>query len=224
MDGSPRAYHENNIGIEYSVNGKIEKTGKWSPKVIVCDSDGNPVKQGPNDPYPGYYISKTTLEIDTTNYSESDYRRYVNSDSIPYFVLPGCRKVYTITGIDSCICCEYAELGVKLGDIGLVVNLDSQKSCFAIFADAGPSTIIGEGSLYLANQIGFKLVTNNNGKIIEGPGNSEKFLYIVFPNSGLEYYKEISIDLINKIGDEQVSKLGGKQNVIDSITRCLNKN
>ncbi len=223
MDGSPRAYHENDIGIENAVNGK--KDGKWSPNVIVCDSDGNPVKQGPNDLNPGYYISKTTLEIDTTNYSVSNYRRYVNSENIPFLVLPGCSNKKIIEGKDTCLMYEYSKFGVKLGNIGLVVNLKSKESCFAIFADEGPSTIIGEGSIYLAKEIGLKIDTNRNGKgKYEINVVNETILYIVFPNSGLEYYDKLSIELIDKIGKEQVSKFGGKQNVIDSVISCLNKN
>src|SRR5215207_8988235 len=62
-DGSPRAYNEANTGLLHNDNGRNKNTGVWFA-VVTSDAQGkNPVKQGPNDPFPGNYISITSLEI-----------------------------------------------------------------------------------------------------------------------------------------------------------------
>ncbi|MBX9853825.1 MAG: glycoside hydrolase family 75 protein [Cytophagaceae bacterium] len=178
-DGSPRAYHADSTkGLD-----KLKyagKPGNWNS--IVTDNgkkDGMPVIQTKDDPAPGYYVSTTSLE--DKNKKVTDPRRYVNSEEIAYFVLP-------------------KELNdkVKLGDIALVYNEANGKSCYAIFADTGPANRIGEGSIYLAEQLGVKSNPQTGG--IEG-----EILYVIFEGSGKGI--PLSNDEIEKTGQKNLTEI-----------------
>src|ERR1700741_4332178 len=57
-DGSPRAYGPNNSGLDYTANAG--STGNWYG--VVADASGqNPIQQTASDPYPGMYVSTTSL-------------------------------------------------------------------------------------------------------------------------------------------------------------------
>lgn len=156
-DGAPDAYHPDDIGQDYLANAGYP--GNWW--ALVTDtgaSDGTPVVQGPADPNPGYYISMTALE-DTTK-ALTDTHRYVNSNEVPFFVLPFDQRG-----------------GARLGDLGLVVNRANGQRSYAIFADLGPSGHIGEGSIALAEALGIDSDPRHGGT---GGG----VIYLVFPGSG----------------------------------------
>lgn len=133
-DGSPRAYHiEPGKGLDYI--GNAGKPGNWW--ALVTDTGkpgGKPIVQGPADPAPGFYVSTTSL-VDRSK-ERTDPRRYVDSEAIPFFVLPADRR-----------------FGAALGDFALVVNPAKGCSCGAIFADIGPKGKIGEGSIALAEAL-----------------------------------------------------------------------
>lgn len=179
-DGSPRAYHPNNTGTLHNDNGRDVKTGKW---FAVVTENGVPVVQNSNDPFPGYYLSTTSLEL--KNYPPRDYRRYINADSIPYVVLPGGKQA------------EYRKMHMKLGDMALVYNTANNKYCYAVFADVGPGKIIGEGSLKLAQELGLPMYFNSKGRVRGGEDNGQ-ILYILFPGSGNKNATEITIPYINQ--------------------------
>ena len=131
-DGSPRAYHpQPGLGLDNLANAG--RPGNWWG--IVTDENGNPVVQGKADPAEGYYVSTTSLQDKRKNIT--DPNRYVNSELIPYFVLP-----------------QDIGIPVGLGDLGYAVNTVSKKSSGCIFADFCPPGMIGEGSIALADAIG----------------------------------------------------------------------
>lgn len=180
-DGSPRAYHPQNKGLDDLAYAG--STGNWW--ALVTDNgekSGNPIIQGSDDPYPGYYISTTSLN--DRRYALDDPKRYVNSEKVPYFVLPP--EIIEITG-------------TELGDIAYVYNQRNGKGCFAIFADTGPRNKLGEGSMYLAEQLG---IPNNP----RSGGQDADVLYLVFPFSGNRQPR--SIKEINSIGDALMKKAG----------------
>lgn len=186
-DGSPRAYHPKNIGIdELSYAGR---PGNWW--ALVTDDSGEPLIQGEDQPYPGYYISTTSLVY--PGFKDEDPLRYVNSEVIPYFVLPS-DLLY--------------ETGTTLGDIGYVYNIRNGKGCFAIYADTGSEGKIGEGSMYLAKQLGI----NDNPRT---GGQADDVLYIIFPYSG--YKQPLSIDKINTLG----KKLQEKSRMQEFLEACF---
>ncbi|MBA3651272.1 MAG: hypothetical protein H0W66_07295 [Chthoniobacterales bacterium] len=92
-----------------------------------------------------------------------DPRRYVDSESIPYIVLPGGKLG-----------------GAKLGDYALVINTRTKDRVKAIVADSGPKNKLGEASIATAEAL--------LGKSKSSPktgGTDEKIIrYIVFPGSG----------------------------------------
>ena len=189
-DGSPRAYHPQNKGLDELRYAGY--TGNWW--ALATDNDqpsGNPIIQGENDPYPGYYVSMTSLG--DRRYKNSDPRRYVDAEKIPYFVLP--LQVAQQTG-------------AKVGDLGYVYNKKNRKGAFAIFADVGGNDKIGEGSIYLANLLGI----NANPKT---GGQENDVIYMVFPFSGNGQPR--TIEEIGKIGKKLMDDAHG----FDFIKFCV---
>lgn len=152
-DGAPNAYHPDNIGLDDLINAGTP--AHWDG--IMTNGEGQPIVQGPNDPYPGYYVSCTSLSDRTK--AASDPTRYVDATKIPYVVLP--RWVAD-------------QGGARLGDFVYVVNLANGKSSYAIFADIGT---LGEGSVALANNLGIWSDAREGGR-------RGGVLYLVFPGSG----------------------------------------
>lgn len=133
-DGSPRAYAPRGsglIGLDVLSDAGIPGNGYG----VARDEHGNFAIQGPSGPCPGYYVSTTSL-IDPTKVA-TDPRRYVNSERVPFFVLPGVPS-----------------LGARLGQVGMLFRTDTGDSSAAIYADVGPSSQLGEGSINLATNLG----------------------------------------------------------------------
>jgi len=82
-DGAPNAYHPDNTGLDDLANAGTP--GRWEG--LAKDADGEPIIQGPNDPFPGYYISATALADRSKPFN--DPNRYVDASKIPFVVLPG---------------------------------------------------------------------------------------------------------------------------------------
>ncbi|MEE8575110.1 MAG: glycoside hydrolase family 75 protein [Thermodesulfobacteriota bacterium] len=156
-DGAPNAYHPEDIGTD-----RLRSAGRsghwWALATDTGKTNGTPVIQGPGDPYPGYYVSMTALS--NPAYPEQSTFHYVNSNFIPYFVLPGGSSA-----------------GARLGDLGVVYNTKNRKLMTAIYADIGPKDKIGEGSIYLATNTGV-------GSNPRQGGAEDGILYLVFPGSG----------------------------------------
>lgn len=179
-DGSPRAYHPTNnaIALDFKANG--------FPFAMV-HVNGKPHIQGPDDPAPGFYVSMTSLE-DTTK-AVTDPRRYVNSEEIPYIVLPPVLK---------------GNGKAKLGDLAVVINKKKGKSAFAIFADIGPKTKLGEGSIALAAALDVKKNPKTGGPVVD-------LIYVIFPGSGNG--KPRSLEEIRSGGEAALVDFGGMEQV-----------
>jgi hypothetical protein len=119
-DGAPNAYHPEDKGLDFLKHAG--KPGDW--QALVTDNRGQPVIQGPHDPYPGYYISQTSL-FDKTKL-RTDLARYVNALAIPYIVLPAEPELQESGG-------------ARPGDFAAVINARNRRMAFAIFADQGPT-------------------------------------------------------------------------------------
>jgi len=89
---------------------------------------------------------------------------YVNAREIPYYVLPGNWKNVT-------------EVNCKLGDIAKLSYKD--KSVYAIYADVGPTKIIGEASIAAVEALGHN--PWKDGKIVSGI--SHGVTYEIIPGS-----------------------------------------
>ena len=147
-DGAYRAYHpDGQPGLDYL--GNAGTPGNWWALVTTNGKpNGNPVIQSASDPAPGFYISTTSLQDPSKD--ASDPRRYVDSESINFFVLPG-----------------RLGLGAKLGDFGVVIRPANNDYDYAIFADVGPAAKIGEGSIALAAALGLPASPKNGGRAME---------------------------------------------------------
>ena len=155
-DGAPNAYHPDNSGLDDLSNAGTP--GSWQG--LAKDADGQPFIQGPNDPFPGYYVSTTALA--DRSKPVNDPTRYVDASRIPFVVLPG--------GLSR-------QLGARPGDFAVVFNLRNSKSSYAIFGDVGPYDRIGEGSMALAENLGIRSDARNGGA-------RRGIVYLVFPGSG----------------------------------------
>jgi Fungal chitosanase of glycosyl hydrolase group 75 len=155
-DGAPNTYHPDNIGLDDLSNAGAP--GFW--EALAQDANGDPYIQGPDDPFPGYYVSTTALTDGTK--ALRDPARYVDASKIPYIVLP--------TGLKE-------HVAARLGDFAVVFNLQNLRCSPAIFADTGPTDRIGEGSIALAENLGLWPDARNGG-------TARGILYLVFPGSG----------------------------------------
>jgi hypothetical protein len=161
-DGAYRAYKIRNKGLDLDDNGKspAKPSGKWVG--VVTDGNGDPVVQKAGDPAPGFLVSTTSLQDRTR--ARTDPLRYVDSEKVPYIVLPG--------GV----------LGrAGLGDYAIIVNTRTGKLAHAIAADAGPRAKIGEASMAAARTL---LGDDEKFWSPRSGGTDEKIMrYIVFPGS-----------------------------------------
>jgi hypothetical protein len=179
-DGAPNAYSPDDTGLDDLANAGTP--AHWEG--IVADRDGNPLIQQGSDPFPGYYISCTSLADKSKTFT--DPRRYVDASKIPYVVLPH----------------ELADRGgARLGDFAVILNLRNGKSSFAIYADIGA---IGEGSVALADAVGIRSDARRGGA-------ADGILYLLFPGSG--NLQPRSLDEIQSEGEKLLTDLGGMKNL-----------
>ena len=184
-DGAPNAYNAKNTGLDDLSNAG--SPGHWDG--IVSNRDGEPFVQGPDDPFPGFYVSQTSLfdwgkEI-------TDPTRYVDASKIPYIVLPG----------------ELShQFGARLGDFAVVMNLRRGTVANAIFADIGT---LGEGSIALADKIGIWSDAREGG-------TRGGILYLVYPGSGDRHPH--SLDEINAETAKIFQQWGGMERLTACAT------
>lgn len=126
-----------------------------------CDADGSPRATVID---PGCGNVATSLSKDSGWNGSSVF---VNSETIPYIVLPlnfGKEAMAGIVPALGCLC------HVRYG----------KYSCFALYADEGPETLIGEGSIALMEALGGNPWNEEHTKIVCGlPAGVE---YTVFPS------------------------------------------
>ena len=156
-DGAPRAYGPNNSGMDNT--GNAGKPGNWwalATTAPQCGPSGTPLLQQNDDPAPGFYVSKTTME--NTAFTCRKQRRYVNSDAISYVALP--RAVATIVGNQG-----------KLA----VVQRGAFGPAFAVHADQAPAFGVGEGSMELARAVGLNPDPRSGGTA------TRELLFVILP-------------------------------------------
>ena len=180
-DGAYRAYHPVSAkGLDNL--GNAGRPGNWW--ALVTDSgeaSGNPLTQKDTDPAPGYYISTTSLQDGSK--SRTDPRRYVDSESIPYIVLP-----------------SNGRFGAGKGDLAVAIHVEDGRCCGAVFADVGPRDKIGEGSIALADALG---IPSNPRK----GGIDQGIAYVVFPGSSAGWPK--SAETVKRNAEARFAEWGG---------------
>jgi hypothetical protein len=138
VDGAPNAYGppgkqalDTPLDAHYLNRADKEIVG------YLIDEHNRPILQGPNDPFPGYYISQTAF-TDIENQNERDPRRYVDARKINYVVRGDVAR----------------RRGVRVGDFVSVYSKRTRKGVFAIVGDTGNPTG-DEGSLHLLQDLGY---------------------------------------------------------------------
>ena len=193
-DGAPNAYHpDDEPGLDALANAG--RPGHWWG--LATDPRGKPFVQRHGDPYPGFYVSKTTLVDDAVGDIAAP-RRYVDARNVPYVVLPGGHKAEK----------ALEGLGAKPGDLAVVYNIRTRKMAAAVWAETGPSDKLGEGSIKLAEMLGYQNTSPRTG----GTTLPEN-LYMVFPGTSLGFPHDLE-----KIKDgvsDLLSIWGGEERVKD---------
>lgn len=179
-DGAPNAYNAENTGLDDLSNAG--EPGHWDG--VLQDPEGNPLVQGPDDPFPGYYISCTALSDWTKD--RFDPTRFVDATKIPYIALPGDLARAT---------------GARLGDLAAVYNARNGKYSYAIFADIGA---LGEGSIALADNLGLWSDARRGGAW-------GGIVYVVFPGSG--NHRPKPVDEINSLTGDLFQTWGGADEI-----------
>ena len=138
VDGAPNAYGPpGKPALDILLDAHYLNRADQPIVGYLLDNKHRPVLQGPNDPFPGYYISQTAY-TDVNNDDERDPRQYLDARNINYVVRG-----------------DYARRhGVQLGDFVAVYSRRTHKSVFAIVGDAGNPTG-DEGSLHLLQDLGY---------------------------------------------------------------------
>jgi hypothetical protein len=172
VDGAPTAYHpptpQSRFGSppglddlrNAGVPGGPGQPGRWW--ALAIQPNGFPCIQGPDDPAPGFYVSKTALA--NRSHRQCDPRHYVDATQVPYVVLPP-----NVLAVGR----------ARVGDFAAVHNRLNGQTAFAIFADVGPLGRIGEGSVALAQALGIPA----RGMPIHG-GQNHAVCYLIFAGSG----------------------------------------
>jgi hypothetical protein len=154
VDGAPNAYGpRGKPTLDYELNAHVggKSSGAVVGYIMVTDPSNPhrriPAVQGPNDPFPGHYISTTAFQ-DSLNSNRLDPRKYVDSSKINYVVRGR----------------EAEDHGVHLGDFVAVHSLRNNTSVFGIVGDSGNSTG-AEGSLALLQALGYPFTTGKTGSV-----------------------------------------------------------
>jgi hypothetical protein len=147
QNGKPAAYKEDNSGTELLtnggmdiVNGKVVCAEEWARDIVILDDDNEPKV------FPGRIIaSKTWYQY--PGKLEDDPTAYVDSETIPYIVVPPVIIQNTA--------------GVVRGCKARVTWQDNSVDC--VVADCGPFNKIGELSIAAARAIGLPSNPKNGG-------------------------------------------------------------
>jgi hypothetical protein len=157
-DGAPNAYHPSGWrGLDTLSHAGSD--GRWW--ALVVDEEGKPVIQK-SGPFKGYYVSQTWLSREDDRYPESDPRYWVDATSVPYLAIP--KSVWK-------------RAGIQKGDLAYVINEKNGRASAAIVADWGTEETLGEGSIALAEALGFDSSDARTG------GEESGVTYVVFPGS-----------------------------------------
>lgn len=166
-DGCPRAYHPDNIGLDYNANAGYPNKG-WKSVLVVDPNDQSKPYVQKSGPTQGFFVSKTSLQDTTNAVAVTDPAKYVDAETVPYIVFPGA--FYAITGTGN------------WGDLVMARMLNGAHESFAIVADGGPTKApLGEMSLKLAAALGGANPNPRTG----GGAPKGPIQYVVFPKSRL---------------------------------------
>jgi hypothetical protein len=170
VDGAPNAYGPNDaLALDYELNAHVgAKRSGLIVGYLTKNGDGRtPIRQGPGDPFPGFYISTSAYE-DKNNKRIEDPRRYTNAAEINYTLLASVAR----------------QARVQLGDFCVVHSLRTGFTVYAIVGDAGHKSG-AEGSLALLQRLGYKF---KDGKADEEENANIVVRYFAGTNPGQLFF------------------------------------
>jgi hypothetical protein len=148
VDGAPNAYGPPGMQtLDILLNAHYLNSANKEIVGYLIDEHSRPILQGPNDPFPGYYISETAF-TDIEKQNEKNPRRYVDARNINYVVRGDVAR----------------RRGVRVGDFASVYSKRTRKSVFAIVGDTGNPTG-DEGSLHLLQDLGYPFHDGKNDSV-----------------------------------------------------------
>ena len=178
VDGAPNAYGpKGKKTLDVLKHARAPHTGEIVGYMTEYDG-GPPTIQGPNDPFPGYYVSQTDF-ADLKNKRMEDPRRYVDATRINYVV----------QGVVA------QKAGVQMGDFATVYSCRTGKTAYAIVADSGNDSG-AEGSLALVKALGYPAKDGINDSV---DGREIVVRYFPGSNPGKEFFKtQAELDAVAK--------------------------
>ncbi|MFH6945149.1 hypothetical protein [Flavobacterium sp. FlaQc-50] len=176
LDGARHAYHPNNEGLLYNLNGGITREEATQNKFKKDRGYGIAKKRiGQSDDYEGYLQADGYFVSQTTPYNrnepESSAARYADAETIPYITLSP----------------KWKARGIKNCDIAFVVNLDNGKKSAAIFTDYRKNDESLEISLALAQGLGIPVATKK-GSSYDNKKTVTKYRGIASRNLKIYYF------------------------------------
>jgi hypothetical protein len=190
-DGSPRAYHPANKGLDANANAGYPSKG-WKSVLVVDPADPSRPYVQTSGPHAGHFVSKTSLYDHNPAVPATDPAKYVDSEVFPYIVFPG--EFYALEGTG------------HWGDLVMVRNLSNGRESAAVVADGGPTKApLGEMSLALATRMGGKNPNPRNGK----GAPSGTMQYVVFPGSRANPSWPLSLATLDTMGAALLASIGG---------------
>lgn len=132
------AYHPRDIGLDWLANAGYPNRPDNYKDILVLGHNGTPIIQGPEDPAPGYFISKTSYRF--PDKLLSDPKAYLDAETVDFIVVSPRLQ----NGV----------AGVVLGCRARVTNTRTGKAWDCIVGDIGPRNKIGELSISLAKKLG----------------------------------------------------------------------
>ena len=170
-DGSPRCYGpEGTEPLDYLDNAG--QPGNWWGIYAPPDGTGKPVIQGAHDPWPGYYVSMTAYI--RTEYAASDPRRYLDSETVAFSVVPGNVRKATVGICKGCRC--------RITDKKSKHKAGRFLEC--VIGDIGPTNHLGEASMAVAKFFGLNPDPKKGGS-----SDATRFQYEMWPGVAAKGYK-----------------------------------
>jgi len=169
--GKQAAYMRGNKGSDYLANGGMgtDKNGNvvvaqsWAKNIVIM----NPATGRPKEFPGGIIASKTTYRH--RDKAENDPAAYVDSETVPYCVVPPVIRQKT--------------KGIVLGCRARMTNTLTGQSVEGPVADIGPRTKIGELSIAAARAIGIPSSPRTGGTV------DRIVFYEIFPGEAFDGYE-----------------------------------
>jgi hypothetical protein len=182
VDGAPNAYGPpGKPALDIPIDAHYLEGDNQEIVGYILDDKQHPILQGPNDPFPGYYISQTAFS-DDANPNERDPHAYVDARNINYVVRGD----------------EAEQHGAQVGDFVAVYSKHTHRAVFGLVGDTGnPSG--DEGSLHLLQDLGYPFQDGISDSVTE-----PEIVIRFYPNSNPKHQFFFTQAALN----EAATKLG----------------